>query len=99
MTDLKGKTALVTGSTSGIGKATAIALAARGAHVPVVGRNEERAKDVVAEIEGSGGSATFRLTIGGLKSARDLIRSVAMDARFSLLDGLPTRTEDEAHSQ
>ena len=37
MTDLKGKTALVTGSTSGIGKATAIALAARGAHVLVVG--------------------------------------------------------------
>ena len=49
MTDLKGKTALVTGSTSGIGKATAIALAARGAHVLVVGRNEQRAKDVVAE--------------------------------------------------
>ena len=57
MTDLSGKTALVTGSTSGIGKATATALAARGAHVLVVGRNEQRAKDVVAEIEGSGGSA------------------------------------------
>ena len=57
MTDLRGKTALVTGSTSGIGKATAIALAARGAHVLVVGRNEQRAKDVVTEIEGSGGSA------------------------------------------
>ena len=53
MTDLRGKAALVTGSTSGIGKATAIALAARGAHVLVVGRDEQRAKDVVAEIEGS----------------------------------------------
>ena len=74
MTDLKGKTALVTGSTSGIGKATAIALAARGAHVLVVGRNEQRAKDVVAGIEGSGGSATFRLTtLSDLKSARDLV--------------------------
>ena len=74
MTDLKGKTALVTGSTSGIGKATAIALAARGAHVLVVGRNEQRAKDVVAEIEGSGGSATFRLTtLSDLESARDLV--------------------------
>ena len=39
MTDLKGKTALVTGSTSGIGRATAIALAARGAHVLIVGRD------------------------------------------------------------
>ena len=74
MTDLKGKTALVTGSTSGIGKATAIALAARGAHVLVVGRNEQRAKDVVAEIEGSGGSATFRLTtLSDLESARALV--------------------------
>ena len=74
MTDLKGKTALVTGSTSGIGKATAIALAARGAHVLVVGRNEQRAKDVVAEIEGSGGSAPFRLTtLSDLQSAQDLV--------------------------
>src|SRR5260370_27608665 len=74
MTDLEGKTALVTGSTSGIGKAAALALAARGAHVLVVGRNEQRAKDVVAEIEGSGGSATFRLTtLSDLKSAQDLV--------------------------
>jgi NAD(P)-dependent dehydrogenase (short-subunit alcohol dehydrogenase family) len=74
MTDLEGKTALVTGSTSGIGKATAIALAARGAQVLVVGRNEQRAKDVVAEIEGSGGSATFRLTtLSDLESAQDLV--------------------------
>ena len=74
MPDLSGKTALVTGSTSGIGKATATALAARGAHVLVVGRNEQRAKDVVAEIEGSGGSATFLLTsLSDLKSAQDLV--------------------------
>ena len=74
MTDLKGKTALVTGSTSGIGKATAIALAGRGAHVLVVGRDEQRAQDVVAEIEGSGGSAAFRLTtLADLESARDLV--------------------------
>src|ERR1022692_1447908 len=74
MTDLEGKTALVTGSTSGIGKAAALGLAARGAHVLVVGRNEQRAKDVVAEIEGSGGSAAFRLTtLSDLKSAQDLV--------------------------
>ena len=73
MTDLKDRTALVTGSTSGIGKATAIALAARGAHVLVVGRNEQRAKDVVAEIEGGGGSAAYRLaTLSDLESALDL---------------------------
>jgi NAD(P)-dependent dehydrogenase (short-subunit alcohol dehydrogenase family) len=74
MTDLQGRTALVTGSTSGIGRATALALAARGARVLVVGRDEQRAKDVVAEIEGSGGSATFKLaTLRDLESARDLV--------------------------
>jgi NAD(P)-dependent dehydrogenase (short-subunit alcohol dehydrogenase family) len=74
MPDLNGKTALVTGSTSGIGKATATALAARGAHVLIVGRNEQRAKDVVAEIEGRGGSATFLLTsLSDLQSAHDLV--------------------------
>jgi NAD(P)-dependent dehydrogenase (short-subunit alcohol dehydrogenase family) len=74
MTDLKGRTALVTGSTSGIGRATATALAAHGARVLVVGRNEQRATDVVAEIEGSGGSATYRLTtLADLESGRDLV--------------------------
>ena len=73
MTDLKGKTTLVTGSTSGIGRATAIALAARGAHVLIVGRNEQRAKDVVAEIEDCDGTATFRLTtLVDVASAQDL---------------------------
>jgi NAD(P)-dependent dehydrogenase (short-subunit alcohol dehydrogenase family) len=74
MTDLKDRTALVTGSTSGIGKATAVALAARGAHVFVVGRNERRAEQVVAEIEGNAGRASFRLTtLGDLESARQLV--------------------------
>jgi NAD(P)-dependent dehydrogenase (short-subunit alcohol dehydrogenase family) len=74
MTDLKDRTALVTGSTSGIGRATALALAARGARVLVVGRNEHRADQVVAEIEGDGGTAAFRLTtLGDLESARGLV--------------------------
>lgn len=74
MRDLKGKSALVTGATSGIGRATAVALAARGAHVLMVGRNELRTKDVVAEIDaGGGGSATYRLTtLSDLTSAKDL---------------------------
>ncbi len=86
MTDLNGKTALITGSTSGIGRATAIALADRGAHVLIVGRDEQRAKDVVSEIEGKGGSATFRLTtLSDLASARDLVEW-AIDASNGHVD-------------
>ena len=58
-TRLSGKTALVTGSTSNIGRAIALALAAEGAQVVVSGRDQERGAAVVAEIEAVGGRATF----------------------------------------
>jgi NAD(P)-dependent dehydrogenase (short-subunit alcohol dehydrogenase family) len=57
--DLEGKVALVTGATSGIGKAAAIQLAAQGATVIVHGRDANRGAAVVAEIENDGGSARF----------------------------------------
>lgn len=47
---LKGKTALITGSTSGIGKAIAISLASEGAEVIINGRNQEKIKQTVADI-------------------------------------------------
>ncbi|HET7893507.1 MAG TPA: SDR family oxidoreductase [Candidatus Sulfotelmatobacter sp.] len=52
-------TALVTGGTSGIGRATAIKLAQLGIHVLVVGRNAERGKKTVEEIRAAGGKADF----------------------------------------
>ncbi|MDT5195618.1 MAG: hypothetical protein QOH20_2372, partial [Mycobacterium sp.] len=45
--DLRGKTALVTGATSGIGRAAAVQLASQGASVVVHGRNAERGQAVV----------------------------------------------------
>lgn len=48
---MKGKISLITGSTSGIGKATATSLAAKGAFVIVVGRNENKGEVVVEEIK------------------------------------------------
>jgi shikimate 5-dehydrogenase len=54
--DLEGKVALVTGATSGIGKAAAIQLAAQGATVIVHGRDATRGAAVVAEIENGGGA-------------------------------------------
>ncbi|PZF74125.1 SDR family NAD(P)-dependent oxidoreductase [Taibaiella soli] len=61
---LKGKTALVTGSSSGLGEAIVKMLAAEGAAVIVHGRNQERAERVANEINASGGNA--RTAIGDL---------------------------------
>lgn len=49
--------ALVTGGSSGIGRAAALGLAGRGFHVVVAGRSRSRVEAVVEEIEGSDGSA------------------------------------------
>ena len=58
-TRLEGRTALVTGSTGGLGVAIARALADAGAFVIVSGRNKERGDDVVAGIRSGGGQAAF----------------------------------------
>jgi NAD(P)-dependent dehydrogenase (short-subunit alcohol dehydrogenase family) len=57
--DFSGRTALITGSTSGIGRETALDLAAGGAHVIVSGRNPERGQQTVDAIRHAGGSADF----------------------------------------
>jgi NAD(P)-dependent dehydrogenase (short-subunit alcohol dehydrogenase family) len=59
MKELSGQRSLVTGGTSGIGRATAEALAREGARVLISGRNEARGADVVAAIKGHGGAAEF----------------------------------------
>jgi NAD(P)-dependent dehydrogenase (short-subunit alcohol dehydrogenase family) len=72
---LHGSTALVTGGNSGIGRATAVDLAARGAHVIVAGRDAARGDEVVAQIRASGGKADFiASSLSDEASARDLAR-------------------------
>ena len=56
------KTAIITGSTKGIGKATAELLAAEGASVVIVGTSEETGSAVAAEIQAAGGKAFFQKT-------------------------------------
>jgi NAD(P)-dependent dehydrogenase (short-subunit alcohol dehydrogenase family) len=75
---LEGKTALITGSTSNIGAAIAVAFAAEGAHVVVSGRNQERGDAVVAEIRAAGGKAD--LIVADLDGSAAASRTLAAEA-------------------
>src|SRR5437588_3924548 len=71
-------TALITGGTSGIGRAVANKLAALGIHVIVVGRNAERGQKTVAEIRAAGGEADFISSdLRDASSAREVARRAA----------------------
>ena len=72
--DLTGKTAVVTGSTRGIGRAVAEALAASGARVAVVGREKEKASAVAAEI-GKGASG-FACDVSDTSAVAQLVADV-----------------------
>jgi NAD(P)-dependent dehydrogenase (short-subunit alcohol dehydrogenase family) len=72
MTDLAGQTALITGATSGIGRAVAELLAQHGADVVVHGRDPQRGAEVVESISGNGGSARF--VAADLGDSRDVER-------------------------
>ena len=52
---MAGKTVLITGGTSGIGRATALGLARMGAHVAITGRDRVRTEDAAREIRATGG--------------------------------------------
>lgn len=58
---LSGRTALVTGASSGIGRSTAVALAAAGARVALVARRADRLQDAAARIEAEGGQSLTRV--------------------------------------
>src|SRR5256712_13985886 len=68
-------TALITGGTSGIGRAAANTLAQLGIHVIVVGRNAERGEKTVAAIRAVGGEADFISSdLRDASSAREVAR-------------------------
>lgn len=78
---LKGKTALVTGSSSGIGKAIALLFAREGAKVIVTYHSgEDRAKAVIEEIEQNGGTAkAYKVNVADEKEVQQLFSTVDKD--------------------
>lgn len=59
MENLKGKKAIITGGSRGLGKATAIAFAKQGIDVAITGRNEANLKETVTELKALGVNATY----------------------------------------
>ena len=107
MSSMKGTVALITGASSGIGRATALAFAARDAKVALAARREDELATLAAEIESKGGEATYVRT--DVSVAGDVERMVGHTIeKFGRLDfavnnagiegplaGIADLTEDE----
>ena len=101
---LDSQTAIVTGASSGIGRATAVRLASAGAHVFLAGRTESALNECKAAIEASGGTATIMVgelrdtaTVQGLVDAAVaetgrldiMVNNAGIEYPASIIDGDP----------
>jgi len=75
MSDMSGRVALITGASSGIGRATAEAFVQRGARVVLAARREDELAELAGEIAAGGGEASFIVT--DVSVAADVERMVA----------------------
>jgi NAD(P)-dependent dehydrogenase (short-subunit alcohol dehydrogenase family) len=85
--EIKGKVAVVTGGGSGIGRATAVRLAAEGAAVLAADLDEAGARETVSMIEGAGGRAgAIRVDVTDAGDARHMMdTALATFGRFDIL--------------
>lgn len=84
---LQGKVALLTGASSGLGRAFAVALGRAGARVFLAARREEKLREVVREITDAGGEAAYHVVdVRVVPSLYDLVDVLL--ARFKRLDVL-----------
>jgi len=77
--DMSGRSVVVTGGNTGIGKATATALAGLGARVVITSRNDDRGRQAVEDIKQSSSSdavSCVRLDLGSLASVRECASSL-----------------------
>lgn len=82
---LQGKVALITGASSGLGRAFALALAQSGVKVFLAARREENLRRVVDEIAAAGGEATYHVTdVRSVPALYDLVDVVL--ARYKKLE-------------
>lgn len=85
--ELRGKATIITGATSGIGRATALRFAAAGARIAIVGRNQRQLKLVAGEINEQGGEAlAIRADVTDETVARRIVARTVK--KFSTLDVL-----------
>ena len=75
--ELKGKVALVTGATSGIGSATAEAMAAKGAELFIVCRNAEKGRVLLDSIRSKTGNTDLSMIVADLSVQADVRRAAA----------------------
>ena len=87
MSILEGRVAVVTGASSGIGEACAVAFAAKGAKVVLAARRAERLASLVDRIEGAGGEALAVATDVTYEAAVDDLFARAVE-RFGTVDVL-----------
>lgn len=80
MENLKGKKAIITGGSRGLGKATALAFAKEGIDVAITGRNEKNLQDTVAELKSIGIHATYAVfDVDNYEEVKTGIKSILTD--------------------
>lgn len=89
MTALTGKTCVVTGSTSGIGKAIALGLAQQGARVVMAGHDRDEGERALAEVRAQTGSDALELEVADFSTLDEVRRfAAAIRARHAVVDVL-----------
>ena len=74
---MKDKTVVITGATSGLGRATALQLAQKGAFVVIIARSNTKANEVIKEIKKEGGKGQFIISdLSSMKDTKEAAKSI-----------------------